>query len=248
MQSMKRAVAGILAGTVVMSGIALGSAEAADANGVELKRKPAASKQQRPAEGQPAWGPHVSRRLLLTKAWAEAASSSAGKARHLARLTKHEANRRNGQRPPIETPLMLKWVAGAAVGLVAFHFLPVWPLVKMVAGVAVAVAGAVYLPPAVDAWRASPAPDGAPKDWWAAYKAALRVHKDQTIPHLRIWTQQGVTLMKSGLDKLGASLAGKPAATSSDPAAAAAAAKRADSADSTTTGTSAPVPSSGSNS
>jgi len=215
MQSMKSVLASLVAGAVVIAGIALSSAGATAGGDVVRKRSPAASGLSRPVNGPP-WGPRIRARLQVARAWAEQATNERAKARHLARLTKHEANRRNGQRPPIETPLMLKWVAGAAVGLVAFHFLPVWPLVKLVAAVAVAVGGAVYLPPAVDAWRASPAPDGAPNDWWKDYKQALAAHKEKTLPHLRDWSRQGVALMKSGLDKLGDSLAGKPAAASSD--------------------------------
>ncbi|MBK8481303.1 MAG: hypothetical protein IPL40_09025 [Proteobacteria bacterium] len=149
--------------------------------------------------------------------------------RHLRRLTRYE-RRRQPNRPTaqIEHTLMLKWVAGAAVGLVAFQILPVWPLVKLAAGVAVAVAGAVYLPPALDAWRASRAGAGAEgggaSDWWDAYRSALATHKQVTLPHLKALAAKGSALASGGLKSLAATLtqpsprASAPSSTGPPPA------------------------------
>lgn len=217
MRTMKRALASILAGAVVMAAGALGAAEAARRgkapptsgsvsqvaqHAITENRGPAASRQKR---------------LETTMEWVKQAPNDAQRERHLARLQKFEQNRSNAQRSPINQLVVLKWVGGAAVALVAFHLLPMGPILKVVGALVAAVGGAIYVPPALDAWRAGPAPGGGPRDWWADYKVALKAHKKVAVPHLIDWSKRGLEWMTSGLDKLAGSLTG-----SQTPAAAAA--------------------------
>lgn len=208
--AIKPRLAALLAGATLLAAtpaLAAGRTTARSPNTV----RPAASRLNPPSRGTPR-GPRVAARLARAREWA--AKSPSKSERHLERLARYESKQqKHGVAARIEPTLMLKWVAGAAVGLVAFQILPVWPLVKLAASVAVAVGGAVYLPPALEAWRAYRDQSGGEvvsgsgaRAWWDAYRSALAEHKQVTLPHLRAWAAQGSTLVSGGLQRLGEKL------------------------------------------
>ncbi|MBK6846399.1 MAG: hypothetical protein IPG96_02190 [Proteobacteria bacterium] len=238
MQSMKRALASLVAGAFLVAVPAARGAEGqgADPTNTRSARLLAAETARHAPALQERWAAASQR--VKTRLAEVARSSRSTKKRvgeagaravgHQARLDRFAHKNRllgpvaTASRTPLSTPgapLVLKWVAGAALGMLVVQVLPVWPLAKACLILGSLVAGAVFVPPAYDAWVAekartfgeagATAPSG-PTDWWRAYLVALKAHKAHTMPYLQIWRDKGLTLVQSGLKSLGGAL-GKPA-------------------------------------